>query len=449
MRTTALMFFLFLVTLSCRGQRTFKANGAAARAGAALIADSLFDNAHLGVSVYDPQQGQYLFTHQADKFFTPASNTKLLSCYFAMKYLGDSIPALEWRDDGNAILIRPTGDPTFLHPDYTMQPVADLIRSWSKPVRIDTSAWHETAMGPGWAWDDYNDDYSVERSPLPVYGNFIRWHQVRTKKENPQYASDTVDTFVYSDPDLEWPVEMAPPAADGAFHVRRDLHSNRFTAFEGKERDATLDVPFITFGVRSAIGLLRDTLHREIGVYKGVATGPFQLLRSRPVDSMLKPMMYRSDNFFAEQSLLMVGYKLTGSFSNDSTIQWLLSNDLKDMPQRPGWVDGSGLSRYNLFSPNDLVWLLDRMKKEQPWSRITGILATGGTGTLGREYQADSGRIYAKTGSLSGVGALSGYLLTKSGKTLIFSVMMNNNRRPTAPIRHRVHEFLKELMDRY
>jgi D-alanyl-D-alanine carboxypeptidase/D-alanyl-D-alanine-endopeptidase (penicillin-binding protein 4) len=119
------------------------------------------------------------------------------------------------------------------------------------------------------------------------------------------------------------------------------------------------------------------------------------------------------------------------------------------MPQKPGWVDGSGLSRYDLFSPNDMVWILDRMKKEQPWSRLTGILATGGTGTLGREYRADSGRIYAKTGSLSGVGALSGYLITRSGKTLIFSVMFNNNRRPTGPIRHRVHEYLNELMDRY
>jgi D-alanyl-D-alanine carboxypeptidase/D-alanyl-D-alanine-endopeptidase (penicillin-binding protein 4) len=160
-------------------------------------------------------------------------------------------------------------------------------------------------------------------------------------------------------------------------------------------------------------------------------------------------MMYRSDNFFAEQSLLMVGYKLTGAFNNDSTIEYLLANDLKDMPQKPGWVDGSGLSRYNLFSPNDMVWILERMKNEQPWSRITGVLATGGKGTLGREYQADSARIYAKTGSLSGVGALSGYLLTRSGKTLIFSVMLNNTRGSNAPIRHRVHEFLKELMDKY
>lgn len=304
-------------------------------------------------------------------------------------------------------------------------------------------------MGPGWAWDDYNDDYSVERSALPVYGNFIRWHQVRTKKENPQYASDTVDTFVYSDPDLNWPVEMAPPAADGSFNVRRDLHANMFTAFEGKEREATLDVPFITYGVRSALELLRDTLHKDIGVLRGAATGTFQTLRSRPVDSMLKPMMYRSDNFFAEQSLLMVGYKLTGSFNNDSTIKFLLSNDFRDMPQKPGWVDGSGLSRYNLFSPNDMVWVLEQLKKEQPWSRITGVFATGGKGTLGREYQADSARIYAKTGSLSGVGALSGYLITRSGKTLIFSVMFNNNRGPNTPIRHRVHEFLKELMDRY
>ena len=448
MRVPLMLALLILTTLSCRSQRAVHGAGPAARAGAAFVADSLFDHVHLGVSVYDPEKGEYLFRHQSDKYFTPASNTKLLSCYLAMKYLGDSIPALEWRDAGDAIIIRPTGDPTFLHPDYPLQPAADLIRSWSKPVRIDTTAWKETALGPGWAWDDYNDDYSVERSAFPIYGDFIRWHQVRAKKENPQYATDTVDTFVYSDPDLDWPVEMAPPAAHGKFSVRRDLHSNRFTVIEGNEREATLDVPFLTDGVRTAVELLKDTLHRQMGINKGAASGPFQLLRSRPVDSMLRPMMYRSDNFFAEQSLLMVGYRLTGTFNNDSTIGYLLANDLRDMPQQPVWVDGSGLSRYNLFTPDDMVWILDRMRKEQPWSRITGVLATGGQGTLGREFEGDSTRIYAKTGSLSGVGALSGYLLTRSGKTLLFSVMFNNQRGPKAPIRHRVHAFLKELMDK-
>lgn len=111
MRSTIFLLALSFIALSCRSQRSARSTGPAGRAGAAFVTDTLFDRAHLGVSVYDPEKGEYLFQYQSDKYFTPASNTKILSCYLAMKYLGDSIPALEWRDAGDAIIIRPTGDP--------------------------------------------------------------------------------------------------------------------------------------------------------------------------------------------------------------------------------------------------------------------------------------------------------------------------------------------------
>jgi D-alanyl-D-alanine carboxypeptidase/D-alanyl-D-alanine-endopeptidase (penicillin-binding protein 4) len=448
MRTTGYAFLLLsILAVSCRSGRT-GTTAAPTDAGSRFVADTLFANAHLGVTLFDPATGKYLFDHQGDRYFVPASNTKIVSCYVAMMHLGDSIPAMEWKDAGDAIILRPTGDPTFLHPDYGVQPVADFLRVQTKKLYIDTSAWQEQALGAGWSWDDYNDDYMAERSPLPVFGNVIRWHQARTKKENPQYASDTIDTFIYSEPDLNWPVDISPPSAGGRFHVQRDLHANSFTATEGAGSDAVIDVPFLTHGVRAAIELLQDTVHREIMVMGKPYVGEgFTTLFSRPVDSMLKPMMHRSDNFFAEQSLLMVGRKLTGRFNDDTAISWLLSHDLKELPQKPAWVDGSGLSRYNLFTPRDFVWVLDRMKKDAGWARITGVFASGGTGTLRNYYRSDSTRIYAKTGSLSGVLALSGYLVTKGGKTLIFSILINNNRGPAGPIRLRTQDFLHELIE--
>jgi len=133
---------------------------------------------------------------------------------------------------------------------------------------------------------------------------------------------------------------------------------------------------------------------------------------------------------------------------NDAKIiDTLLKTDLKGLPQKPKWVDGSGLSRYNLVSPQDFVAVLEKMKSEFSWTRISSILETGGSGTLNGYYKNYAGRIYAKTGSLSNNIALSGYITTQKGKQLIFSVMVNNHLTSAANVRRAVEEFLTAVMD--
>ena len=144
----------------------------------------------------------------------------------------------------------------------------------------------------------------------------------------------------------------------------------------------------------------------------------------------------------------MAGSVLTGQLNMSSGVQAVSKNLLQDIPDKPRWVDGSGLSRYNLFTPRDFVWVLDRMKNEFPWERIATIFPTGGKGTL-RSYVGEQGRLYAKTGTLSGVIALSGYVITKKNRTLIFSILINNHQQPTAVLRARMGSFLKELIERY
>src|SRR6476469_6740100 len=78
-------------------------------AGKELIQDSSLKSAHEGISVYYPASGKYLFSYQGDKYFVPASNTKLPTCYAAMKYLGDSLNGLLVREYDNHIFLRPAG----------------------------------------------------------------------------------------------------------------------------------------------------------------------------------------------------------------------------------------------------------------------------------------------------------------------------------------------------
>ncbi len=82
-------------------------------------------------------------------------------------------------------------------------------------------------------------------------------------------------------------------------------------------------------------------------------------------------------------------------------------------------------------------------------ARSKKIFPTGGEGTLSSYYKSDSTFIYAKTGTLSGVVALSGFLYTKKNKQLIFSVLVNNHPASATAVRRAVEKFLQGVRDRY
>lgn len=415
------------------------------KASAAFAQDSALAGAHIGISVFDPSKERFLYDRAGDHYFVPASNTKIITCFAAMKFLGDSVAGVQYLENDTAIFLFPTGDPGFLHPDFRSQPVADFIRKQVKPLYISNSAWKTQAMGSGWQWDDYNDEYSAERSAFPVYGNCIRWYQEQSGKASDDSTEFDQSVFIYSVPEVDMPVRFDPSPNARAFHVTRDVHANAFSVEQGSEVSAAQAVPFLTNGISTGLSFLEDTLHHKIiEMTLTMADSLTTTLYSRPVDSVLLPMMHRSDNFFAEQLLLMVSKKLTGLFDEQALIDSLLRTELVNMPGSPRWVDGSGLSRYNLFSPRQFVYVLDRMQQEFSFKRLESIFPGTGTGTLSR-FDAGANKVIAKTGTMSGVVALSGFVITPAGKTRIFSILVNNHRSSASAIRKEMGKLLSKI----
>ena len=387
----------------------------------------------VGISIYEPATGRYWYNHNADKYFVPASNTKIPTTYAAMKYLGDSLVGLHYHIVNDTLAdIAGTGDPTLLHPDYKQQPVFDFLKRFNT-IRYKGDL-YDDFLGSGWAWGDYKAYYMAQRSDLPVYGNIARFKMK---------ADKTVDV---NPPGFQLQTEVIGTLQKG-FRVDKPWDSNRFILTDGNTTAA--EVPFNPI-IGTVLGLLGDTLHRrlEADMFDNTPSS-WKKLYSQPTDSVLRPLMYRSDNFFAEQSLLMVSQALLGEMNDARIIDTLLKTDFKDLPQKPRWADGSGLSRYNLFTPQDFVAILQKIKDEFGMQRIQAIFPTGGTGTLGSYYLDEKGFIYAKTGTLSGVVALSGYLTTKKNKALIFSVLVNNHNNDAGAVRRAVEKFIKHVRNRY
>jgi serine-type D-Ala-D-Ala carboxypeptidase/endopeptidase (penicillin-binding protein 4) len=436
------LFFAAAITFltSCSVQKAINKS-----ADTILFKDSAIANAHIGISIFDASGSKYLYNHQGNKLFVPASNTKIFTCYAALKYFGDSIPAMQYIETADSIYLFPTGDPTFLHKDFAKQPVVSFLNNKQKPFAISSANWNDSGPGFGWSWDDYNSSYMAERSPLPVYGNVIRFVQEQTSTEGDE-------PVVYTIPEINWKLNFNPDPTTKAFSVRRQRNENVFRVTTGTEKYREQEVPFLTNGLESSLELLKDSVRFPLTATttKLQTLNPKpQTIFSQPTDSLLIPMMKNSDNFFAEQILLMVSNIKLGVMDDGRLIDSLLKTDLAGLPQKPRWVDGSGLSRYNLISPQDFVWVLNRMKMEFPFERIKRIFPTGGQGTLRNFYKSDSANLFAKTGSLSGHLALSGFVTTRKNKQLIFSVIVNNHNGNAVAIRRQVERFLQEIIRRY
>jgi D-alanyl-D-alanine carboxypeptidase/D-alanyl-D-alanine-endopeptidase (penicillin-binding protein 4) len=385
--------------------------------------DSLLNNpalkgAQVGICIAPADSGKPLFEYQSDKYFIPASNMKLFTCYAAMQYLGDSLTTFLYVDKGDGtIAIEPNGDPSFLVPDFAQQPAFQFLQL-QKNILISTNNWKDASLGAGWAWDDYTEDYMAERSAMPIYGNVVTFSY---NKVIPTYFDSLVSN---------------PYQIQSRFYsLKRGIGDNLFEKIPATKEITDLQVPFHAHQK----GLLEQLLSDNFSLNR---LPNVQSIHSQPTDSLLKIMMHRSDNFFAEQSLLMVSNTLLGEMNDRKIIQHLLATDFAGLPQKPKWVDGSGLSRYNLVTPADLVAVLQQMRQRFGMNRLSAILPSANAGTLQGYYRPFAGNLLAKTGTLSNQVSISGYVTTAAGQPIVFSVLVNNHMSSATPVRRAVESYL-------
>ncbi len=423
---TLRFFVLLLVCISCsplskaRLDKSFRA------------AEKKYQD-HKGFVIYDPLKGRHLYEYHSNSYFTPASNTKVLTLLTSLNVLGDSIPALNYVETADSLVFWGMADPSFLYDEvYQSGKTFSFLKNHVKPLYFSTSNFSTSHFGSGWAWDDFNSAYSAERSPLPIYGNCLAvYPSSRQILIWPSYFKDKISTGQ--------PEKYAS--------VNRDPFSNQILYHPGMIRKQEWLIPFrVDQSVIST--LLSDTLSRRI---ESVSTRlpedrNYKTLYSGRTDSLYSVMMKDSDNLIAEHLLMMCSGVLQDSLKPEIAIDWAMENVMSDLPDEIKWVDGSGLSRYNLITPRSMLAVWRKLYDQVPRERLFKLLATGGQpGTLKNWYKSSSPYLFGKTGTLSNNHALSGFLVTKSGKTLIFCFMNANFTASMNDIR----KYMQAILDTY
>ncbi|XOV94538.1 MAG: D-alanyl-D-alanine carboxypeptidase [Bacteroidota bacterium] len=365
----------------------------------------------VGLCLYNPEIHQFLIERNADLNFTPASNMKILTAFTSFETFGDSIPTFRYAVLDDTVVVQPLGDPTFLHPVFKTQPAYNFI-STKKKLSIYQNGYHLDEFGPGWAWDDFQYDFQPERAWFPIYGNMVR---VVKESDSVKVIPDFFKDYVH--------IQYGEKPGN---YASRDVKYNLFNvSINNENEDFAREIPF-DYDNELLLQLLADTLHMEVTTRDSSDLSFDKILYNQSKLDILSYMMQNSDNFLAEQLLieaaLINGFEDVDAFRQKKLEEWSIFNKLPIQ-----WHDGSGLSRYNLITPLSLVKILEQIYLSQDWNTIKRVFPTGGkTGTIKNWYGGDPPFVYAKTGTLSNNHCLSGYLVTDSGKTLIFSFMNNN-----------------------
>jgi len=407
-----------------------------------LFKHSLIVKDHFtGFALYDMDAKKMIYELNSDKYFTPASNTKLFTFYTCLKMLGDSIPALKYTIHNDSLIFWGTGDPAFLHTDLKGMNGFNLLKNSEKRLFFSSGQYQNRFFGSGWAWDDYNDDYQAEITELPIENNaaFLSADKNGALQIMPSYLNQ----YLKCDSNYK----------PSAYKVQREFLTNTFVyPAMNIQADYHQEVPWKT-STALTLALLQDSLKREVTEVHLPMPDSAKTIYDTNADTVYKHMLQPSDNFIAEQLLLVCSAVKFKVLNTDSVITYSKAHFLNDLPDAPEWVDGSGLSRYNLFTPRSIVALLckisDEMKND---SSLHSLMPIGGVaGTMRKAYKTDNGVpfVWAKTGSLSNNHNQSGYLVTRKGKRLAFSFMNNNFTRPTGEIRDEMVRIITYIHDNY
>ena len=393
--------------------------------------------AHVGIAIYNDSKEQWLSKYQSDHYFTPASNVKILATYLGLQFLGDSLPGWKMAENADTLFLMPLGDPSFMHPEFKYQPVVDIIKNTNKQVVIVGNNQDQFEIfGSGWSWADYAEDYQPERSRMPIYGNVVHFYQSNKKLEaiKPFYFfKDIVDLGKAEE--KNW---------------SRSRTGNRFFTTNENNKSKYFQVPFSQedMPMVKALELLNDTLGKKISFQKQstLPATSYKTIKTVPTDSLLKIMMLRSDNFYADQIVLMASEQLFGKMDDAALLDSTKKLFFADLPQKMRWADGSGLSRYNLNTPENYIAILQQMHSKFGEARVKNIFEKGGEGTISAYYKNFPGTMYAKTGTLGGQVALSGFIYTPKQQKLYFSVLVANHMSPSSTqVRRAVETYLTKV----
>lgn len=444
-------------------------------------------SAQWGIQILDPASDQVLIEVNPDKTFLPASVLKVLTTSTALEKLG---PDFRYRtgvytngsvEDGiveRDLVLVGRGDPNLTDPygELLEKPVfrelaeklqAAGIKRIKGEIIGDDSYFDLRSYGKGWTDRDLKSVYGAPINALSINNNVL-WVYARPGVRRNKLVSIDIE------PQTSY-FHIRNLGITGGKRSRRTLHARlipgtrtivvsgvlpatqSYGSYVLLEKPAEMAATLLKEELERH-GIIVDgdvsTLHQE-DVSKEDRLG-WNLLaehQSPPLIRALQIINKRSQNLHAEMLLRTLGAEFKGQGTNEAGLdvikEFLVEAGVDSEKIRLN--DGCGLSRENLITPRFQTSLLQFLSKRPHFDLFLNTLAVSGTdGTLRNRLSATEvrGSIHAKTGTLNGVNTLSGYMTTKSGRNLVFSIFANHVNA-TARVKRTIDEICSLFVNLY
>ena len=442
-----------------------------------LIDESGFASARWGVSVISLSDGATIYSRNADRLFTPASNMKIYTTAVALDLLGadyrwrtsvyvDKQPDASGTIPGDLILYGRGAPDLVAHnrnnSQASLQQLAnDLyargVRRVQGNIVGDESYFRGNSLGDGWQWNDVQWYFGAEASALSIDGNEVDVNVVPSSsaKEPPTVRSSDVAAYVtVQNRMVAGKSSMRPtigmhrglsdnkitvwgelPAGSRGFGARLSVHNPALWAAHSF-RDALK---------KRGISIDGEALGRDSRVAPSQRFDPAQAVElasvnSRPLSEVARITNKESNNLFAELILRTLGRERSAMLETPGPPGRELGDDEAGVALVRLWLaragvpttglaihDGSGLSRLNLVTPESTARLLIAVLKTGSGEVFKQSLPISGKdGTLSGRLKSVNERVIGKTGSLTYDNSLSGFATSPQGKVFAFAIFCND-----------------------
>jgi serine-type D-Ala-D-Ala carboxypeptidase/endopeptidase (penicillin-binding protein 4) len=421
-----------------------------------IVKDEFFNQSQVAIDIYDLTEGKYLFSHNNKLLLHPASNMKLFTTAAGLIFLGPDYfftTSLYYKGIVEGVTLY--GDLYIvggLDPDFSTDDLDTLvqavksmeIRFITENLYADVSIKDSLYWGKGWMWDDNPDPGAPYLSSVNINSNSIKVFIDGNKTGLPGIVKLFPKTKYAEVKNLS---KSVPSTVPGRLKITRDWINNKNTIIiEGTVRSGEIIDSSTHTGRLNLIEpekyfltLFKEHLEKEkIYAYgelerKQLPNGSIYLASiNRPLAAVLPNLNKESDNLSAEMLLYALALKDSGAPAvarNGIGAIYNLIDSIGLNPNDYFIADGSGISRYNLVSAELLTGLLKYMYHSPEFFIYYNSLSVAGVdGTLKNRMKNTiaEGNVHAKTGTLAGVSALSGYVTAKNGNIIAFSILMQN-----------------------
>lgn len=437
----------------------------AASAGAAdmksgideILGDRALKNGIQAVVVQSLKTGQVLYERNGDTLMIPASNFKLLVSATTLELLG---PDFKFQTevfangqvqngvlDGD-LIIKGGGDPVLSTADLTglaEQVKSAGIKSVKGNIIADDSLFDRQRLGSGWSWDSLQYYYSAEVSALNLNRNTVDVYvRPGEKVGDPVEIELSPKTTCFT---VESAATTGEKGSTNTIWVSRPLGLNiirvsgsiaQGTKVTSRETLRSIMEPQLYTGCAFETELAKQGIEVSGSVRSGRLPEGAKAVASHsspPLSRVLPLLNKPSDNLIAEVLLKYLGahFKGTGSWDKGAEVERELFKKMGMDMDGLSISDGSGLSRFNYISANNLIKLLSYMHSSKRYQVFFDSLPIAGVdGSLYSRMRNTSAtnNLRAKTGYIGRVSSLSGYVNTKSGEPMVFSIIMNHHLCP-------------------